>query len=38
MLLAGAVSVEDVVEEQVLHHRGDHVVHLGSGLVHEDLA
>jgi hypothetical protein len=36
VLLAGAVAVEDVVEEQLLHHGGDHPVDLGPRQVHED--
>ena len=33
VLLAGPVAEEDVVEEQLLHHRRHHPVDLGSGHV-----
>jgi hypothetical protein len=38
VLLAHALPEEDVVEEQLLHHGGDHLVHLGAGLVDQDRA
>ena len=38
VLLARAGPEQDVVEEQVLHHRGHHPVDLATGLVDEDRA
>ena len=36
VLLPGPGAVEDVVEEEVLHHRGGHPVDLATGLVDDD--
>ena len=38
VLGAGTLAVEDVVEQQLLHHAGNHPVDLASGAVHEDAA
>ncbi|MNT78092.1 hypothetical protein D3C72_2172930 [compost metagenome] len=33
MLFAGAIPVEDVIEEQLVHEGRDHAVHFGAGVV-----
>ena len=38
VLLASPIAVEDVVEEQLLHHRRDHAIDLGTWLVDQGAA
>ena len=38
MFVAGPFAEENIVEEQILHHRRHHAVHLGPRFVHQHLA